>query len=170
MLERADFCLGRALDFALVLLGIAMVTIVFLQVLFRYAIHSPLSWTEELARYIFVWFSLLGAALAMRRKAHFGLEFIVERLPSVITAWLAIAVNVVLGLFLLLILRESVNWFALYGDQTSPAMEISFWMVFVALPVSALLILLEVMRTSVGCIQRVFKRRKQDQRTGSDLT
>ena len=46
--------------------GIVLLTLA--QVLFRYVINSPLGWSEELARYAFVWVTFVGAAVLLRRR------------------------------------------------------------------------------------------------------
>ena len=53
----------------------AMAIVVFLQVIFRYALHLPLFLTEEFARYCLVWASLLGAGIAFKRGEHIAVTF-----------------------------------------------------------------------------------------------
>ena len=50
---------------ALIGLVSVMTMIVFLQVVYRYVLAEPLHWSEEMARYLFVWLSLLGATLGL---------------------------------------------------------------------------------------------------------
>ena len=70
----------------------AMAVVVFLQVIFRYALNLPLFWTEEFARYCLVWASLLGAGIAFKRGEHIAVTFFTERfLPgkkSILAAFL----------------------------------------------------------------------------------
>ena len=58
---------------ALVLLFL-MVVVVFLQVIFRFVLHSSLSWSEEFARYTMIWLSFLGISIGVKKKAHIGVE------------------------------------------------------------------------------------------------
>jgi len=51
-----------------------MAIIVLLQVIYRYILTEPLHWSEEMARYLFVWLSLLGATLAFRGGDISGLN------------------------------------------------------------------------------------------------
>ena len=46
----------------------AMVLLIFCQVLFRYAFHMPLAWSEELARFVFVWMIYMGASMCVRKN------------------------------------------------------------------------------------------------------
>lgn len=63
-----------------ILLG-SLVLIMFIQVFFRYVLNNSLSWSEELAKYLFVWMTFLGAALCLRDKIHIGVDYFVSLLP-----------------------------------------------------------------------------------------
>ena len=52
-----------------------------LQVFFRYVLEEPLPWSEELARYLFVWAALLAAAVTVGRNDKFTISILAERLP-----------------------------------------------------------------------------------------
>jgi TRAP-type C4-dicarboxylate transport system permease small subunit len=54
---------------------------VVLQVLFRYVIAAPLPWSEEAARYLFVWTAFLAAAAAVGRDDHFAISFLADNVP-----------------------------------------------------------------------------------------
>ena len=71
----------RVADMLLACLSASVVCIVLAAVFFRYALNQSLSWSDELVRYLFVWFTLLGAAVAMREREHIRVEYFVEKLP-----------------------------------------------------------------------------------------
>lgn len=56
---------------------------VILQIFFRYVLSTPLTWSEEAARYLNVWAVLLGAALAVKRKDHLRVDLI----DNVVQKW-----------------------------------------------------------------------------------
>ncbi len=58
-----------------------IVSIMFIQVVFRYIFNNSLSWSEELIRFLFVWLTFLGGALAINNKSHIAVEFFIELLP-----------------------------------------------------------------------------------------
>ena len=78
--------LWKALDGAIcILMAIcfgSMTLVIFAQVIFRYILKSPLAWSEELARYLFVWVSFIGSVVAARRNQHIGVEMLVNKLPA----------------------------------------------------------------------------------------
>lgn len=74
----------RALEIFVILLFASLVVCVLWGVISRYVPGiRPSSWTEELAIYLLVWVSLLGAALAYRANGHLGVDYFVGKLdPS----------------------------------------------------------------------------------------
>lgn len=71
----------RALELLLAALLLAMVVMVFGNVVLRYAFNSGITVSEELSRFCFVWLTFLGAVVAMRDNAHLGMSNVVDRLP-----------------------------------------------------------------------------------------
>src|SRR5690606_3206996 len=47
----------------------------------RYIFNAPLTWSEELARYVFIWLSFLGGWLAWARREHLGIDLLAQALP-----------------------------------------------------------------------------------------
>jgi TRAP-type C4-dicarboxylate transport system permease small subunit len=58
-----------------------MVVLVFGNVVLRYGFNSGITFSEEFSRWLFVWLTFVGAALAMRDHAHLGMDSVVSRLP-----------------------------------------------------------------------------------------
>ena len=59
-----------------------MVVIVFFQVVMRYVFQASLSWSEELARYLFLWLIWMGAAWATKLRCHISIDALVMRLKG----------------------------------------------------------------------------------------
>ncbi|MDR2945130.1 MAG: TRAP transporter small permease, partial [Candidatus Adiutrix sp.] len=55
-----------------------MVILTFLQVVFRYAIEMPLAWSEEGARYLFMWATYLGASVAFYENKHINVTLFTD--------------------------------------------------------------------------------------------
>jgi TRAP-type transport system small permease protein len=69
------------LEWAIAAFMLALIVVVFAQVALRYLTYQPLVWTEEVARYVFIWLSLLGAAMGGQRAGHFAVDVLPRRLP-----------------------------------------------------------------------------------------
>ncbi|GAA1589870.1 TRAP transporter small permease [Leucobacter aridicollis] len=62
---------------------VATFSLVLLQVVSRYVFHSPLTWTEELARFSLVWLAFLGAGFVMARRQHIAVDILAKALGKV---------------------------------------------------------------------------------------
>ena len=85
MLFRALEQALRAVVAGLVVTICVMVTA---QVVFRYAVKEPIVWSEEFTTLCYQWLSYLGAALAVRYRAHYGVDFVVRLLGEGWEKWL----------------------------------------------------------------------------------
>ena len=80
-IRRMRNCVGKLLDSVVVAFFIVIFCVVLAQIYRRYIVASPLVWSEELSRCIFIWVSLLGWVLATRSGSHIRITFFQERLP-----------------------------------------------------------------------------------------
>ena len=70
-----------------VICTIVMTALVFANVISRYVLHSSLSFSEEITTYLFVLLSMMGTAIAAKRRAHLGLSIITDAVPSAGPTW-----------------------------------------------------------------------------------
>ncbi len=70
--------------------GLVFVTVA--QVLLRYLTDQPLAWTEEFARFLFVWTCFLGAVVGARRGTHFAIGIFVDALHGRTKTWVRLSV------------------------------------------------------------------------------
>lgn len=114
--------LAHPLETIASLILIALVGIIFAQVIARYFLEISLSWSEELARFLLMWLAALGAAYGFKERSHFALSFAVMRLPRAIRREASVVVYVIVALFLG-VFTWSAARFAIGGvDHYSPAM------------------------------------------------
>lgn len=76
---------------------ICTVTVIFIQVVMRYVFSNSLSWSEELARYVFIWQTWLGASYATRMHRHLRIEVLSEHFHGTAKKTLEL---IVLGLWI----------------------------------------------------------------------
>jgi len=70
--------LEKSLETIVATLVVAIVLIISMQVFYRYIIQEPIAWSEEFVTLCYQWLSLLGAALAVRHRAHFGVDIAIR--------------------------------------------------------------------------------------------
>lgn len=140
------FCdrLNRLSEIAIGLLLAATVIVTFLQVVFRYGLESSLSWSEEFARYAFIWAIFLGAGSATRRSQHMAVETLRNALPDAPRRVLEIVIAVV-----------CIGFFAVFGyaavlltdnamGQISTGLQIPIAAVYISAPLGAALTVLHL--------------------------
>jgi TRAP-type C4-dicarboxylate transport system permease small subunit len=137
VLNKFDQVLAKGETAALILIVSVMTLVVFLQVVFRYALGRPLVWSEGLARYLFVWLSVLGAALGVQKGGHFGLDFFQRMMPEQGKQYLRILVHLLMGTVVVVILFQGITLVQMTRLQESPAMSISMSWAYASLPVGA---------------------------------
>lgn len=138
-LAQVDQALARIEGLVLIGLVTAMTVVVFLQVVCRYFLVQPLHWSEELARYLFVWIALLGAALGVHRHAHFGMDFFFRMLPERWRRFLGLFIYGLMELVVVVLLVQGTGLVRKTAEQLSPAMEIPMGWAYACLPVGAAL-------------------------------
>lgn len=78
-----------------VALLVLLVLDVWLGVLVRYVIPLPLTFTEELARYLMIWMALLAVSSGIVYREHIGVEFILDRFPAAVRRALAVGFDII---------------------------------------------------------------------------
>ena len=103
------------------------------------AAGAPLAWTEELSTFSFVWLALLGSAVAVREKAHIGVEAVMELFPPNHRVLIVLSNLLIIQAFLLCLIIFGVQLLIGIGDQRSGGLGIQMFWVYLSLPVNALL-------------------------------
>lgn len=111
-------------------------------VFFRYVLHMSLGFYDELARYLFIWVSFLGAAVGVKRHGHFAINLVVGRLSGPLR--LAFNVFSTLGMLLFagMLVSNGLTMVRLTSRELSPAMEISVAYLYAIVPISGALMIL----------------------------
>lgn len=134
--------LDRALEWVCVGLFAALVATVAWQVFTRQVLNNPSSWSEELAKYLFVWLGLFGAALVFGERGHIAVDFLVRKLPQTPQKAVGMLTHVLVLAFTAAVLVY--GGFAisqLAWEQAIPALPVSAGHMYLAIPVSGILTL-----------------------------
>lgn len=122
-----------------VILFIVMVILVFAQVYTRFITNNSLTWSEELSRFIMIWMVFLGAALTYKENAHMCVDNVVNMLPKNWCKFINILSVISQFLFLGLLLWGAYAILPTTFMQKSPANDITMAYVYIAIPISAVL-------------------------------
>jgi TRAP-type C4-dicarboxylate transport system permease small subunit len=135
LLEKAQGFLG-------VILFVALILVVFSQVITRYVLHTPLLWSEEAARFLLFWVALLGAGMSVKTKKHFTIEvmdFEKLRNPSLRTT-LRLIPDVCIFLFGIFMTIVGTSYSVMGGLRVATNSRINMRYVFAAIPIAGITI------------------------------
>jgi TRAP-type C4-dicarboxylate transport system permease small subunit len=130
---------NRYAEHFLLLLGVSMTAIVILQVFCRYLLNHSLFWSEELARYLLVWLTFTGATVAYYRNMHPGVDVVFRRLQRKNRTRIRQFVHLVSLVFFLIIIWYGFSFAYFIRAQTTAALSLPKWLVFLIIPLSGLL-------------------------------
>jgi C4-dicarboxylate transporter, DctQ subunit len=152
-INRLSNALHEVEKWFLIVAGAAMSVIVLLQVFFRFVIYVPFPWSEESARYIMIWMAMVGAATAMRYGRHIGVTVLIERLPQRVSRFLSPFIDLSMVVFLAVMAKEGFRLAVKNAAQYSPAMNLPMLIPYLAIPVGAALMILEI---TASLLQELF--------------
>ncbi len=126
----------------------AIVIIVFLQVIMRYFFQKSLTWSEEIARFTFLWMVWLGAGYATKKRAHIKIEAFVSKLSSPLREKINFTALIiwVLFAFFLVFKGGQLTYLLFKRHQLSPVLEIPMAWAYMAVPAGSGLMLLRLLR------------------------
>lgn len=141
----------RPVELAAAALLALMMTVVVANVFFRYVLHHPLIWGDELASLAFIWMAMLGAAIAVDRHEHLRLTIVLPLFSERMQRALDVFGRIAVAVLLIRLLPEAVSYAYEESFITSPAMGLPMSIRASALPAGiglmTILMLLSVARS-----------------------
>ena len=110
----------------------------FLQVATRYFLEASFSWTEEGARYAFIWMSMMGASLATRHGSNATIDVLNSFLKGGIKRVHGIAIQLLVLLAALMIIPQGIQMVRIMMMRSSPALNIPMGYVYIAIPLGCI--------------------------------
>ncbi|MFA5621169.1 MAG: TRAP transporter small permease [Thermovirgaceae bacterium] len=141
--EFCDRYLMKATEILTTVLMFVLVGLVFFQVLNRFILHIPAAWTEEMARYNFVWLSLFGSVLALKSDRHLSVDLFVQGIKSQKTqGWIKIIVALLVMTFSLILTWSGYHYTVSNWTNHCEFGAFPLALIYAAVPVAGFLLLL----------------------------
>ena len=127
------------------------VVLIFSQVVMRYVFSNSLAWSEELARYLFVWQVWVGASYSAKNRSHLRITFTRDRLAPATQKKVEIVVTVIWIAFALFIARNGFSLVARVHrfNQMSPALRLPMAYAHLSVPVGCSLMVVRLIENTV---------------------
>lgn len=151
-IQKVDKCLSM-IENAVIILGLsAMFLILLAQVIMRYVFSRPLTWSEEAARFIFVYVSFIGISYAYRQKGHIRMEVVVNLFPQAVRRGLEVLINLgTIALFCYMI-PFSFRFIGIQASVKATATHIPMSIVYTALPLGMALSCVRLLISSLRIV------------------
>ena len=147
----------RAIDLLAITTFSGMFACVLAQVIFRYFLNDPLTWSDELARYLFVWCAFLGGVIAARRRSHLAITMMQSRLSARPRAALVACAALAAVAFAIVLSYYGVRITLRNADVETPSLFFTIGVVYAIVPVAALTVALHALGDLVAAV-RAFRR------------
>lgn len=133
---------------------LAMVLLTCWQVLTRYVLKNPSTWSEELVGYLFAWMSLLGASLVTCERGHMNIPIIVERFSEPVQKLLNCVGEVIAFLFSAVILVfGGVQITTLAMGQMTSSLGVPIGIFYIVLPLCGVLNMIYTVLNIIDIVQ-----------------
>lgn len=132
----------KVIQFIVTAAMFVFILLVAVQVIWRYVLSNPLPWTEQAARYLFIWMLMLAMPILVRRKNNMAFDLLYNRFPVNVQKVIQIITLVLIGAFGVVYFIASMNLCIKAGNKTAIGLGIPIVWVYAAQPVGAGLLVL----------------------------
>lgn len=153
MMTKCVNAIMKALEIACMALLATAVVFVAMQIVFRYFLSSPLGWTEQSARFCFIWIVMMGIPIMFHRKCEISFDFLREKLPNGQHRMLMLFFEVLGIFFCVLYFIYGVSLCLRTGNRLTSGLAIPLNCLYAAQPLSAVLTILVFLNRIVETVR-----------------
>jgi TRAP-type C4-dicarboxylate transport system permease small subunit len=137
---------------------VSVTAIAGLAVFYRYVLNSPIQWSEEVARYILIWLTMIAASIAIKTRSHIRLTAVVSRLPRLVSLIIEMLIILIIIGILYVVAKYSLLMVVTKSVRTySPSVAVSMAWPHTALPVGFSLIIFQSVFVLLENIKMIFE-------------
>jgi len=152
MLKRIIYSYDKTEEVILVISLAVTVILIFAQILMRWLFNNSITWSEELARYIFIWQIWLGTSIGFKDDKHIRITIVRDKLKEkgqavydIIARFILLVFCVFIIVFGMKMVEQLVN-----TNYLSAALRMPMYWVYMALPFSSLIVCLRIIAKMVN--------------------
>jgi len=134
-----DILYDKILATLIKVIGLVMLFSILAQIFTRSFLRVPFAWTDEVARFAFLFFCFLGGVMTLRYKLHLGIDFFESKMPAkgrFINRIFVYGMVIAFGLFVGIL---GIQLIGVVGAQLTPIMRIPMRYIYLSLPVAGFL-------------------------------
>ena len=144
-----EFLPIKFLNFIIVAMFSCMSIAVFIQIIFRYLLHQPIYWSEEFPRFILIWLTFLGSAIAMKNRSHLSISLLTNRLSVKKRISVQFFANLLSFLFISILVWGGVIITILTMPNRTAALQMPTGLVYLAVPVGGIIMIIYLLKNTI---------------------
>lgn len=115
----------------------------------RYVFELPVTWSEELARYLMIWAALLAVSCGVARREHVAVTALLHRVPVRIRRWIEVAIDVLAFAFFAFLLYFGIDMARQGATQYATIFDMTMAIPFASVSVSSALVCIQLVLTGI---------------------
>lgn len=144
-----EFLPIKFLNFIIVAMFSCMSIAVFIQIIFRYLLHQPIYWSEEFPRFILIWLTFLGSAIAMKNRSHLSISLLTNRLSVKKRISVQFFANLLSLLFISILVWGGIIIAILTMPNRTAALQMPTGLVYLAVPVGGIIMIIYLLKNTI---------------------
>jgi len=144
----------KFLNFIIVVMFSCMSIAVFIQIIFRYLLHKPIYWSEEFPRFILIWLTFLGSAIAMKNHSHLSISLLTDRLFVQKRIWVQFFANLLSLSFISILVWGGIIITNLTMSNRTAALQMPTGLVYLAVPVGGVLMIIYLLKNTIKLFKK----------------
>jgi len=140
-LKRAAALLTLFLDGVVASLFAVILLTTILQVILRYVFNESVIGGNELMEGLFIYTTAIGSAVAVRRRRHINISYMVQQLPGFLQRLDDILVHALIAFINGVMIFYSIRWISKVGSNESPVMRVPEWTFQISIPIGCGLVI-----------------------------
>lgn len=157
-IQRISNWLDKIFGIVCMILLALMVVVTGLQIVCR-VFFTALPWSEELARYLMVWLTFIGAGCVYKHAGHISVTLAQALLPDLGKKGMQVLVHLLCGALFVVAVWFGVKYMGLQAKQLSAALRIPMKWVYLSIPVGCAVMLVHI----IDALTRIFLANKEEE-------
>lgn len=153
----------KVLEWFAMICMVVLTCIVFTDVTLRYIFKQGFAWTQEIATLMLVWFSLIGMAIGVLEKIHINIEMFTAKLPAKVISVLESINHILIAAFGGLMVYFGGLIMNMTKMSTMPATKMPSAVLYVILPLSGILVLLNAVLVAAKQDTKIFAESEREE-------
>ncbi len=135
--------------------GIALLLVILLQIFGRMFMSRPPAWTEEMSRFIFLWYCFLGCACTMRAKQHLGLDYFYNKFGLKVRNTIDVIIQILTVVFGLYCAVYGFQVIKVVAKRVAPITRLSMKWFYLVLPIMGILFVMLGIENLIEMIKKI---------------